>query len=105
MMSHGISRNAGPGRPVVMARKALAMYCGSSSARSTRWAYLVMGRNSATCSVSCSAPLVVSACGAAPPISSTGDSAALALAMPVMASVTPGPAVTTATPMPRVRRA
>ena len=35
----------------------------------------------------------------------SGELAALALATPVSASVTPGPAVTTATPTPRVIRA
>ncbi len=43
--------------------------------------------------------------GAAPPNSSKGELAAYALATPVRASVTPGPAVTTATPRPRVVRA
>ena len=43
--------------------------------------------------------------GAAPPISSSGLRAAWALATPVTASVTPGPAVTSATPTLRVSRA
>ena len=65
----------------------------------------VIGRSSATCSVSCRAPRPRRPSGAAPPISSSGLRAEKALATPVTASVTPGPAVTTATPMLRVSRA
>ena len=43
--------------------------------------------------------------GAAPPRRTSGTFAAQAFATPVTASVTPGPAVTMATPAPRVRRA
>ena len=56
---------------------------------------LVIGRRSATCSISCSAPSPRRPSGAAPPIRSSGLRAAYALATPVTASVTPGPAVTT----------
>jgi len=66
---------------------------------------LVMRVKRSTCSISCSDPLPALKVGAAPPRSSTGLDAAQALAIPVSASVTPGPAVTQQTPMPRVRRA
>ena len=57
------------------------------------------------CGISCREPRPWLNVGAAPPMSSSGTLAAQALATPVTASVTPGPAVTMATPMPRVRRA
>ena len=65
----------------------------------------VIGRSSATCSISCSAPSPRSPSGAAPPIRRTGLRAAYALATPVTASVTPGPGATIATPTFRVSRA
>jgi hypothetical protein len=50
--------------------------------------------------MSCSAPRPCSAVGAAPPINTTGDCAIWAFLTAVSVLVTPGPAVTAATPWP-----
>ena len=88
-----------------MVRKAFAMYVGTRSGEGTRSDHLVMRVKRSTCSISCSEPFPALKLGAAPPSSSTGLLAAYALAIPVSASVTPGPAVTAQTPIPRVSRA
>ncbi len=103
--STGISTNTGPGRPDSATRMAVVSTSGICRVSATDHDPLVMGRSSATCSISCSAPSPRSPSGAAPPISNSGLRAAYALATPVTASVTPGPAVTIATPTLRVRRA
>ena len=100
----GISRNAGPWRPVSAARKAAEMYSGMRSVWWTHLANLVIGRSSSVWSMSCSAPISKRASGLRPPMISIGDLLCQALAIAVVASVTPGPAVTTATPQRRVAR-
>ena len=103
--STGISTKTGPGRPVSAVRMAVVSTSGICRVSATVHAPLVTARSRPTCSVSCSAPSPRSPSGAAPPMSSSGLRAEYALATPVTASVTPGPAVTTATPTLRVRRA
>ena len=75
------------------------------SAEGTRSAHFVIPWNSGTCAISWSEPRPWLNVGAAPPRSTSGLCAAHAFATPVTASVTPGPAVTIATPTPRVSRA
>jgi hypothetical protein len=103
--STGISTKTGPGRPVSACRIAVVSTSGIWRVSLTVQEPLVMGRSRSTCSTSWSDPSPRSPSGAAPPIRSTGLRAEYALAMPVTASVTPGPAVTTATPILRVSRA
>ena len=103
--STGISTKTGPGRPVSAVRMAVVSTSGIWRVSATDHEPLVMGRSRPTCSVSWSAPSPRSPSGAAPPMRSTGLRAEYALATPVTASVTPGPAVTTATPILRVSRA
>jgi hypothetical protein len=55
--------------------------------------------------MSCSAPRPCKAVGAAPPSSSTGDCASCAFFSAVIVLVSPGPAVTAATPVVPVSRA
>ena len=64
----------------------------------------VTGRRISTCGMSCSGPIL--ACGreVQPPISKTGARASDALAIAVTVLVTPGPAVTIATPNCRSAR-
>ncbi len=57
-----------------------------------------MGASSPAWSTSCMAPIPVCGRGTLPEMTSNGTPAAQALAMPVAAFVTPGPAVTMATP-------
>ena len=75
------------------------------SGEGTRSDHLVMPWKSWTCGISCSEPRPRLNVGAAPPRRTSGLAAAHAFATPVTASVTPGPAVTIATPTPRVSRA
>ena len=84
---------------------AVASTSGIWRVSATDQAPFVIGRKSAICSVSWSAPRPRSPSGAAPPIKSSGLRAAFALATPLTASVTPGPGTTIATPTPRVSRA
>ena len=58
----------------------------------------VTGRRMSTCGMSCSGPILACGRDGQPPISSTGARASEALAMAVTVLVTPGPAVTMATP-------
>ena len=58
----------------------------------------VTGRRMSTCGMSCSGPIFACGRDVQPPISSTGMRASEALAIAVTVLVTPGPAVTMATP-------
>ena len=67
--------------------------------------HFVIGRIISTVpGISCSAPMSDVRSGAAPPMTSIGLAFWYAVATAVTTSVTPGPAVTTATPHLRVRR-
>ena len=67
--------------------------------------HFVIGRIISTVpGISCSAPISDVLSGAAPPITSIGLAFWYAVATAVTTSVTPGPAVTTATPHLRVSR-
>ncbi len=103
--STGISTKTGPGRPVSAVRIAVVSTSGIWRVSDTVHEPLVMGLRRSTCSTSWSEPRPRRPRGAAPPISSSGLLAEYALATPVTASVTPGPAVTAATPILRVSRA
>jgi len=103
--SQGISRNTGPGRPARARRNARARKLGTRSGEGIRSDHLVIPAKSWVCGISWSEPRPWLKVGAAPPSSTRGELAAQAFATPVTASVTPGPAVTIATPTPRVRRA
>src|SRR3989475_10643661 len=98
-------RAALSGRPESAARIAVVSVSGIWRVSATDHEPFVIGRSSATCSISWRAPRPRKPSGAAPPMRSTGLRAEYALATPVTASVTPGPAVTIATPRLRVRRA
>jgi hypothetical protein len=67
-------------------------------------AHFVIGRISDTWSSSCRAPCSAWTSGRAPPITTSGTCATAALATAVTVPVTPGPAVTTATPAERRTR-
>ena len=103
--STGISTKTGPGLPVSAVRMAVVRTSGICRVSDTVQEPLVMGLRRSTCSTSWSEPSPRRPRGAAPPIRSRGLRAEYALATPVTASVTPGPAVTAATPMLRVSRA
>src|SRR5262252_10321915 len=82
----------------------MARATASSNSRST-WSATrsvrdvrVTGRRMSTCGMSCSGPMLTCGRGGQPPISSTGTRARYALAIAVTVLVTPGPAVTMATP-------
>ena len=102
--SVGISRNAGPCRPVIAARKAIEMYSGMRFVSCTHFANFVIGFSISVWSMSCSAPISKRESGLRPPMISIGLLLCQALAIAVMQSVTPGPAVTTPTPQRRVAR-
>jgi hypothetical protein len=61
-------------------------------------AHFVMGFNRVTCSISWSDPMPNSKMGFFPDRTTMGEFAYMTLAIPVTASVTPGPAVTAAIP-------
>ncbi len=67
-------------------------------------AHFVIGLNTESWSNSCSAPCSACTSGRAPPITTSGTWAANAFATAVTVPVTPGPAVTTATPQCRRTR-
>ena len=104
-MSRPISRNAGPGAPAIASRNAIAHMSATRSVVTTFDANFVIERIMSTCGRSCSEPILCWLSAPCPPISSMGLSARKALATPVMASVVPGPAVTTAQPGRPVTRA
>ena len=104
-MSRPISRNAGPGAPAIASRNAIEHMSATRSVVTTFDANFVIERIMSTCGRSCSEPILCWLSAPCPPISSMGLSARKALATPVMASVVPGPAVTTAQPGRPVTRA
>ena len=104
-MSRPISRYAGPGAPASASRKAIEHMSATRSVVTTLEANFVIGRMMSTWGRSCREPMRCWLSAPWPPISSIGLSARNALATPVMASVVPGPAVTTAQPGRPVTRA
>ena len=103
--SSGISRNTGPGTFVVATRNAVETYSPSRRALGTETAHFVIGRIRSTWFMSCSPPMSWNSRGAWPPMITSGMLARYAVATPVTASVSPGPAVTIATPGWPVTRA
>ena len=104
-MSRPISRNDGPGAPESASRKAIEHMSATRSVVTTFAANFVIGFMMSTWGRSCSEPILCWLSAPWPPMSSIGLSARNALATPVMASVVPGPAVTTAQPGRPVTRA
>lgn len=95
----GSSTNTGPGVPDCAVLMALRSAGTMSRTVRTEMHALQSVLKSESWSMSCSAPRPFCSEAAAPPMSSSGDSAIWAFLMAVTALVTPGPAVTAATPM------
>ena len=101
-MSNGTSKNTGPvlGESALARAATVARY--ASSADWSVVACLVIVRTRGGWSSSCNEPIPQRASGARPPTSSSGLSLEWAAATAEIAFVTPGPAVTVATPHWRV---
>ena len=97
-MSVGISRYTGPGFPLVAWRKAVATKSGIRRVSCTWWDHLVIDCIRATPSNSWRLLISRSRTAEFPPMTIMGLLAWKALATAVMVPVTPGPAVTIATP-------
>lgn len=104
-MSTGTSTNTGPGTPSKATWKPRSRVGAMSRTRRTETAHLTCGENSASWSMSWSAPRPLSRVAVAPPSTTTGDCASCAFFTAVTVLVTPGPAVTAATPAVPPRRA
>ena len=104
-MSRPISRKAGPGAPAIASRKAIEHMSATRSVVTTFEENFVIGFMMSTWGRSWRDPILCWFSAPWPPISRNGLSARKALATPVMASVVPGPAVTTAHPGLPVTRA
>ncbi len=100
--SIGKSRNVGPECGVIATRSASSTRPGISAVPSGVAASFVSGRTNGTWSISCSEPRPQRSAGARPPSTSTGELFDCAEATALSAFVTPGPAVTAATPGVRV---
>ena len=94
----------GPRGGEVAWRNAIATYSGIRSLEGQIAAHFVIGFMSASWSNSCSAPHSACARGRAPPTTTRGVWAARHAATAVTVPVTPGPAVTSATPHERCTR-
>ena len=92
----------GPVRRLSAVRTHSAAIAYASSASVTVTAFLVKLRVTSTWSISCSEPMPHREIGARPPMTSSGLSPPCAWASAVTEFVTPGPAVTAATPTSRV---
>jgi hypothetical protein len=84
----------------IAARRRLSSSRTTCSATLSVRAVRVTGRRMSTCGMPCSGPMFACGRGGQPPISRTGARARKALATAVTVLVTPGPAVTRATPNP-----
>ena len=104
-MSTGHSTKAGPCTPERAAANASATAGIRSRTRRIRLRNFTFGAAIGCWSISCNAPRPCRSVGAAPPSSTTGDCAICAFLSAVTAFVTPGPAVTAATPGMPVSRA
>ena len=100
--SSGKSRNTGPlyGRPATA--NASSTSPGISGVAPAVAASLTIGRTNGTWSISCSDPCPQRNAGARPPSTIIGEWFCLALAIALIPLVTPGPAVSAATPGWRV---
>ena len=103
--SIGRSTNTGPRCGVSAVAAASWTTAGMSSTAVTVRASLVTGASRGTWSSSCSEPEPQRACGARPPSTTTAEPLKCACVMAEMPLVTPGPAVSTASPGRRVSRA
>ena len=102
--SIGSSTNTGPGTPEIAVLMALASVGITSLVFFTLTADFTYVFNNEIWSISWSDPLPFNNVAAAPPIKSTGDCAICAFLIAVTVLVTPGPAVTIATPIESVNR-
>ena len=100
--SIGRSTNTGPRCGVVAIRSASATSAAIASVDVDVIACFVTGRTIGTWSSSCSEPAPHRACGARPPSTSSGEPLKRAVVIALIPFVTPGPAVSTATPGMRV---
>ena len=100
--SSGKSRNVGPECGRTAAASASSTRPGISAVDSAVAANFVTGRTNGTWSISCSEPCPQRIAGARPPSTSIGEWLCCAPASALIAFVTPGPAVTAATPGVRV---
>ena len=100
--SSGKSRNAGPGWSRCIASQASSIRPGISAVAPAVAASFTSGRTIGTWSISCSEPWPQRIAGARPPSASTGEPFCCADASALSAFVTPGPAVSAATPGSRV---
>ena len=96
--SIGKSMNVGPECAVTAAVSASSMIPGISAVASAVVASLVSGRTKGTWSSSCSEPWPQRIAGARPPSTMIGEPFCCAEAIALMPLVTPGPAVSAATP-------
>ncbi len=104
-MSTGTSMKTGPGTPPLAISKAFSTVGPSSPTVDTVVAHLVHGRIRESWSMSWSEPRPFRIVAVAPPKRTIGDWAIWAFLTAVMVLVTPGPAVTAATPGRPVIRA
>ena len=100
-----MSTTTGPGRPLRAMWKAFFITPARSRTSFTRKLCLTMGRVMPTVSHSWKASRPIAAVGTCPVTITIGIESMYAVAMPVMALVTPGPEVTRATPTSPVARA
>ena len=100
--SIGMSMKTGPVRRLRAARMHSAAQAYASSAEPSVIAFFVRLRTTSTWSISCSEPIPHRVMGARPPMTNIGVSLAWAWANADAELVTPGPAVTAATPHSRV---
>ncbi len=103
--SLGMSTTTGPGRPLRAMWKAFFITAPRSRTSLTRKLCLTIGRVMPTVSHSWKASRPIAAVGTWPVTITIGMLSMYAVAMPVMALVTPGPEVTSATPTSPVARA
>src|SRR5919206_5118602 len=97
--SFGMSTTTGPGRPVVAMWNAFFIADARSLTSFTSMLCLTMGRVIPTVSHSWNASRPMACVGTWPVITTIGMESMYAVAMPVTALVTPGPEVTSATPI------
>ena len=100
--SSGKSRNAGPECGRRIASHASSSSPGISAVEPAVAASLTSGRTNGTWSISCSEPWPQRHAGARPPSTSIGERFCSAEAIALIPLVTPGPAVSAATPGSRV---
>ena len=100
--SSGKSRNVGPVCGLTATANAASTRPGISAVAIAVRADLVSGATNGTWSISCSDPCPQRICGARPPITSIGELFISAEPIGLMPLVTPGPAVSAATPGSRV---